>query len=179
MIIITTHVHRHMITNQSTIMVIIKIKVIMKIINNGHHNQHQIMLSSIIISYYQSWSQSAIITLCLIQDTCRSIKLRSLTAKICIRHNIDAAVACVKIYSNTVARNWIAMKENVKHFHECSPPFHNAKQWIPFTQSKWHIRPITDLVFNIRPIFKWWLSTCGRFVSNWFSSLMNALLQLI
>ena len=90
-------------------MVIIKIKVIMKIINNDH----QIMLSSVIISYYQSWSQSAIITLCLIQETCQSIKLRSLTAKICIRHNIDAAVACVKIYSNTVARNEIAMKENV------------------------------------------------------------------
>ena len=50
MIIITTHVHRHMITNQSTIMVIIKIKVIMKIINNDH----QVMLSSVIISYYQS-----------------------------------------------------------------------------------------------------------------------------
>ena len=43
-------------------MVIIKIKVIMKIINNDHHNQ--IMLSSIIISYYQSLSQSAIINLC-------------------------------------------------------------------------------------------------------------------
>ena len=56
---------------------------------------------------------SAIITLCLIQETCQSIKLRSLTAKICIRHNIDAAVACVKIYSKTVARNEIAMKENV------------------------------------------------------------------
>ena len=42
--------------NQSTIMVIIKIKVIMKIINNDHHKQRQI-----IFSYYQSWSQSAII----------------------------------------------------------------------------------------------------------------------
>ena len=36
-----------------------------------------------------------------------------LTTKICIRHNIDAAAVCVKIYSYTVARNGIAMKRNV------------------------------------------------------------------
>ena len=55
-VIITIHDHDHMITNQSTIMVIIKIKVIMKIINNDHHKQRQV-----IFSYHQSWSQSAMI----------------------------------------------------------------------------------------------------------------------
>ena len=72
------------------------------------------------------------------------------------RHNIDAAVACVKIYSNTVARNGIAMKQNVYNI------FMNAH--LHFT-----MRNNNSLLLNQSDIFRrWqiWFSTSGQSLND-------------